>query len=247
MTSNLYSRARTVKRAVLAAILVSSVVQSAHAQQPTSAASVLTKAATKNVVQEAQHQLQALGYDPGSADGAIGPRTIAVLKQFQSDHNLPVTGALDQKTLEGLGVGSGSKAAQASRAIKPNAEDKERDAWASATARATPDAYLAYVDAHPDTTRLRIVDGAVSAAGFVRDNQVSSVRITLGSQIQITLGNDEAQRLGLPHYEPSPVPEGFASARETGNFTVSHPNMRVLLSLDPGSPQILAARRLSGK
>ncbi len=53
---------------------------------------------TKEAVQEAQQQLQALGYAPGLADGAMGSRTMAALRKFQSDRGLPVTGKLDQKT-----------------------------------------------------------------------------------------------------------------------------------------------------
>ena len=62
-------------------------------------------ATTKKGVQEAQQRLQkALRYQPGPADGVMGARAIAALKKFQSDHHLPVTGTLDQKTLDTLKV-----------------------------------------------------------------------------------------------------------------------------------------------
>jgi hypothetical protein len=56
----------------------------------------------KKVLQEAQQHLSALGYELGSADGVMGLKTIAALKKFQSNHGLPVTGALDQPTLNAL-------------------------------------------------------------------------------------------------------------------------------------------------
>ncbi|HKO04046.1 MAG TPA: peptidoglycan-binding domain-containing protein [Candidatus Acidoferrales bacterium] len=61
-------------------------------------------AKTKEGVQEVQRRLQVLGYEPGAADGAMGSKTTAALKKFQSDQGLPATGVADQKTLEALSV-----------------------------------------------------------------------------------------------------------------------------------------------
>lgn len=41
---------------------------------------------------EIQQRLAVLGYDPGPADGFMGPRTQAAISQFQSDFDLAVTG-----------------------------------------------------------------------------------------------------------------------------------------------------------
>jgi hypothetical protein len=57
---------------------------------------------SKKVIQQAQQRLQALGYQVGTADGAVGAKTLAALKKFQTDHRLPVTGTLDQTTLDAL-------------------------------------------------------------------------------------------------------------------------------------------------
>jgi peptidoglycan hydrolase-like protein with peptidoglycan-binding domain len=38
------------------------------------------------------------GYDPGPIDGLMGNKTRAALRQFQLDHQLPVTGYLDPAT-----------------------------------------------------------------------------------------------------------------------------------------------------
>jgi len=39
-----------------------------------------------------QSGLTSLGYDPGPADGKIGPRTQAAIRKFQADNQLAVTG-----------------------------------------------------------------------------------------------------------------------------------------------------------
>ncbi len=63
-------------------------------------------APTKQAVHKAQQQLLLLGYAPGQTDGSMGSKTIAALKKFQADHALPVTGSLDQKTLDALNAAS---------------------------------------------------------------------------------------------------------------------------------------------
>lgn len=59
-------------------------------------------------VRSAQEALEKAGYEIGRPDGLLGPRTVAVLKRFQTDHFLPVTGQLDDTTLGALGLSSAS-------------------------------------------------------------------------------------------------------------------------------------------
>lgn len=54
-------------------------------------------------VAAAQRALAALGYDPGPADGVLGPRTRAALAAFQRDRGLPATGLPDGPTRAALG------------------------------------------------------------------------------------------------------------------------------------------------
>ena len=61
-------------------------------------------AAADPTFKQAQQRLQALGYDPGVADGKIGQKTIAAITRFQQAKKLPVTGKLDAATLRQLGV-----------------------------------------------------------------------------------------------------------------------------------------------
>ncbi len=56
------------------------------------------------VIINVQVALQDQGYYAGAIDGAIGPQTRAALAAFQADNGLAVTSAVDQPTLETLGV-----------------------------------------------------------------------------------------------------------------------------------------------
>lgn len=49
-------------------------------------------------VQQAQERLNQLGYSAGKADGFVGPKTRAALRQFQKRKGLKITGVLDDAT-----------------------------------------------------------------------------------------------------------------------------------------------------
>ena len=55
-----------------------------------------------------QGRLKNLGYDPGPADGKLGPRTRAALAVFQADQDLDITGEADDATLAKLEEAHGS-------------------------------------------------------------------------------------------------------------------------------------------
>jgi peptidoglycan hydrolase-like protein with peptidoglycan-binding domain len=56
----------------------------------------------REVRRDAQRQLKALGFDPGSTDGTFGPQTEAALRAYQHSYRLPETGRLDDVTLRSL-------------------------------------------------------------------------------------------------------------------------------------------------
>jgi lipid-binding SYLF domain-containing protein len=56
-------------------------------------------------IKQAQKSLNDKGFDVGAADGSVGPRTRAGIRQFQESEKLPVTGRLDAETAGRLGVG----------------------------------------------------------------------------------------------------------------------------------------------
>lgn len=53
-------------------------------------------------VEQAQQLLEARGYRPGAIDGRMGPRTANALWRFQRDQRLPMTGRLDEATIDAL-------------------------------------------------------------------------------------------------------------------------------------------------
>jgi peptidoglycan endopeptidase LytE len=57
---------------------------------------------SRDVLQQAQRQLKALGFDPGSMDGTFGPQTEAALRGYQQAYRLPQTGRFDEVTLRSL-------------------------------------------------------------------------------------------------------------------------------------------------
>jgi len=56
------------------------------------------------VIARAQERLARLGYYPGPIDGDFGPITSRALRSYQIDYGLPVTGRLDNRTRESLGL-----------------------------------------------------------------------------------------------------------------------------------------------
>jgi len=56
-------------------------------------------------IRKAQRSLNDKGFDVGPADGVLGNRTRAGIRQYQRSENLPVTGRLDAETAGKLGVG----------------------------------------------------------------------------------------------------------------------------------------------
>ncbi len=51
---------------------------------------------SRQLIRRIQKSLRALGYDPGQADGHLGPRTSAAIRAFEGDHGLPITGKASQ-------------------------------------------------------------------------------------------------------------------------------------------------------
>ena len=94
------------------------------------------------VVKQAQEKLSAAGHDAGPADGVMGPKTQAALKEFQESKGLQASGELDQKTMAALGVsssGSSSATAGASSDKSSSAgasSDKSSSAGASSSTSA---------------------------------------------------------------------------------------------------------------
>lgn len=61
---------------------------------------ILERDMNNNQVRNLQVVLAGLGYDPGRKDGYFSLETEQAVKSFQADHDLPVTGRVDQQTAE---------------------------------------------------------------------------------------------------------------------------------------------------
>ena len=57
------------------------------------------------MIANVQTALQQEGYYQGDVDGLLGPLTRAALADYQRDHNLYTTAAIDEPTLASLGMG----------------------------------------------------------------------------------------------------------------------------------------------
>jgi hypothetical protein len=62
---------------------------------------------SKDKVKAIQEALKTKGFDPGPADGVVGPKTGQALRDFQKSQNLQATGRIDDKTASALGVEGG--------------------------------------------------------------------------------------------------------------------------------------------
>lgn len=58
----------------------------------------------KHLVVTIKERLQKNGYDPGPPNDNWDSKTSEILKQYQIDHKLPVTGDLNPQTAESLGI-----------------------------------------------------------------------------------------------------------------------------------------------
>ena len=91
--------------------------EAAHAEErvapPTPAAAAAVRPTLNETVKRAQAALNLAGYDVGTPDGVAGTHTVTVLRKFQADKGIPVTGKFDAPTLVALGLAGGMQEAGA--------------------------------------------------------------------------------------------------------------------------------------
>jgi peptidoglycan hydrolase-like protein with peptidoglycan-binding domain len=59
---------------------------------------------SKNDMRMVEEALKAKGYSPGKIDGVVDDANRAAIRSFQKDKNLPITGTIDKRTADELGV-----------------------------------------------------------------------------------------------------------------------------------------------
>jgi peptidoglycan hydrolase-like protein with peptidoglycan-binding domain len=79
------------------------------------------------VVRKVQHNLSALGYEPGVADGEVGSKTVTAVRHYQTDHKLKVDGQVTEKLLAHLeGKGKNRQTAKhTAKSKKPTAKSNK--------------------------------------------------------------------------------------------------------------------------
>jgi peptidoglycan hydrolase-like protein with peptidoglycan-binding domain len=82
--------------------LLAASLNAAHAQTPPALAYV--QPVQPAAIQSVQDHLRRAGAYTGAVDGVWGPDSFAALQQFQSSHQLQVTGQLNQATVTALGL-----------------------------------------------------------------------------------------------------------------------------------------------
>ncbi|MGN6734698.1 MAG: peptidoglycan-binding domain-containing protein [Candidatus Binatia bacterium] len=55
-------------------------------------------------IRQVHQALEKKGYKAGNSSSALDAKTKEAIRSFQKDHNLPVTGSLDDRTVRELGV-----------------------------------------------------------------------------------------------------------------------------------------------
>jgi peptidoglycan hydrolase-like protein with peptidoglycan-binding domain len=69
---------------------------------------------SKNDMRAVEEALQTKGYKPGKIDGVADDEARAAIRAFQQDNGFSVTGMIDQKTADRLGVKISSKSGRSS-------------------------------------------------------------------------------------------------------------------------------------
>jgi photosystem II stability/assembly factor-like uncharacterized protein len=75
-------------------------------------------AAAAAQIKRAQAVLASLGYSVGEPDGVAGTRTVAAIRRFQADKDLPQTGRLDDSTLAALGLAGGKTTVEEAKSLQ---------------------------------------------------------------------------------------------------------------------------------
>ncbi|MBU8541369.1 peptidoglycan-binding domain-containing protein [Falsiroseomonas tokyonensis] len=80
-----------------------------------------SRASMSGSTRQVQEALNQRGYNAGSVDGIMGPRTRSALREFQRANNLSATGRADSATMAALNVSGGSTQATRPARTNPNA------------------------------------------------------------------------------------------------------------------------------
>ena len=77
---------------------------------------------SKDDMRKVEEALKAKGYDPGKIDGVVDDANRAAIRSFQKDKTLPITGTVDSRTAQELGVSIGKASYRAGTQGSPKSE-----------------------------------------------------------------------------------------------------------------------------
>lgn len=117
-------------------------------------------------VRQVQSWLQAVGYNPGSTDGLMGPNTRAALRDWERAQGRDVNGYLSRADLDRLqSQGEAALAEQKRREDEARriAEAEDQGYWSQTGARGTPAGYRAYLQRFPEGVHASEARAALAA------------------------------------------------------------------------------------
>jgi peptidoglycan hydrolase-like protein with peptidoglycan-binding domain len=95
------------------------------AQSQTQSGGAQAQTMDAETVKRVQEALASQGYDPGPADGKLGPKTTEAVKRAQADKGINATGKLDQQTVAALSSGDSSRSSSSSSSSAPAPRSSE--------------------------------------------------------------------------------------------------------------------------
>jgi hypothetical protein len=161
-------------------------------------------------VRRAQNWLIKLGYNPGSADGFMGPRTKSAIVAFERDHNMHEDGKLTDKIYDLL--------------------NKEAEATKAAEAASTPheDFFATHPDFYgytaPDYSNPTVFNSPQPVPTRFGDLQISETKTGLTRAYTVTLNNQ-------PVFHTEGQPSAINASR---TFSVGDADAIIVTSYAPG-------------
>jgi peptidoglycan hydrolase-like protein with peptidoglycan-binding domain len=146
-------------------------------------------------VKQVQAALNVAGYSAGPADGALGPKSRAAIRRYQSDNNLGATGEVNGELLASLVIASGSQTplkAAGAEVIRATKKELQAHGYASGDLSGTMD---------PTTSaaiRAYQSDAGLEVTGEATDALLEHLRRNSGNaDTQVALNiEDQLQRHG---------------------------------------------------
>jgi peptidoglycan hydrolase-like protein with peptidoglycan-binding domain len=107
-------------------------------EQSSSMGASAQSAQSSDTIKQVQEKLSQHGQDPGPADGKLGPKTMAALKDFQKQNNLQPSGKLDQQTLAALQLDESSGSASTGSSA-PSQDSSSQDSSSNSASGSSMD------------------------------------------------------------------------------------------------------------